>query len=117
MTDSREVVSALVDGERVDPDAIAAALEVPANRTLLVDFLRLRHSLGDADAAPEWVVHAAVPAEGSGERRRRAWMSIAAALALLTVGALGGTWLERTVTREQPPEPARIVQLQVVDGR
>ena len=42
MSDERDVLSALIDREPVDPDVLARVLEEPANRALLVDFVRTR---------------------------------------------------------------------------
>jgi hypothetical protein len=44
------VLSALVDREPVDPEALATALEDPAGRRALVDFIRLRVELQRDDA-------------------------------------------------------------------
>jgi hypothetical protein len=118
MIDNRELLSALIDGEAVNADAIAGALEVPANRALLIDFVRLRASVrADEGAAPEWPGDGLVTLEATGAGRRRAWLRAAAVVALVTAGALGGTWVEGLLTRERPPEPTRVVQLHVVNGR
>jgi hypothetical protein len=118
MSDTREMLSALVDGEAIDADAVAAALETAANRALLVDFVRLRGSVQrDDEAVPDWRPHAAVAGALPPSRSSRAWLRIAAALALLSAGALGGTWAHALLTREQPPEPTRIVQLELVQPR
>jgi hypothetical protein len=116
MTDNRELLSALIDGEAVDADTVADALEIAANRRLLVDFLRLRGSVQAEDDAPaKWRPDRLMSAGVPRAERRRAWMRIAAMLALLTAGGLGATWVEGLLTREGPPEPTRVVQLQVVD--
>jgi hypothetical protein len=117
MTDSREVLSALVDGEASDADAVAAVLEVAANRALLVDFIRLRASVQADDAEPEWHPARVSAMERATAGAPRAWLRAAAVLALLTAGAAGGSWLQEYVTRERPPEPTRVVQLQLVDAR
>ena len=102
-------------GEAVDPDAIAVALEAPANRALLVDFLRLRLSVqADKGAEPEWRSARTATLEATRAGRGRGWARAAAVFALLTAGALGGTWVEKIVTRERPPEPTRVVQLQLI---
>jgi anti-sigma factor RsiW len=116
MTDNRELLSALIDGEAVDADAIAAALEVVANRKLLVDFLRLRVSVQvDDENPPQWQVDRFVSTEEPRRPRTQRWLQTAAVLALLTAGGLGATWFERVLTRERPPEPARVVELQVIE--
>jgi hypothetical protein len=117
MTDPREVLSALVDGEASDADAVAAVLESPANRALVVDFIRVRASLqADDDAAPEWRPDHLADQEPA-FRGSRVWLRAAAVVALLSAGAAGGTWLEAYFTRERPPEPTRVVRLQLVEGR
>lgn len=117
MSDPREVLSALVDGEASDADAVAAVIEVPANRALLVDFIRLRTSVQSDEDAPEWRPDRVAALEQPTSRASRAWLRAAAVVALLTAGAAGGTWLENYLTRERPPEPSRVVQLQLVEGR
>ena len=118
MTDNRELLSALIDGETVDADAVADLLEAPTNRALLIDFLRLRVSVKtDDERAPEWRADRFGALEPSSPRRVQTALRAAAVLALLTAGALGGTWIEGIMTRERPPEPTRVVQLQLVDGR
>ena len=118
MTDPREVLSALVDGEASDADAVAAVIEVPANRALLVDFIRLRVSVqADEDTAPEWRPERLNALETATAHAPRAWLRVAAVLALLTAGGVGGTWLEDYLTRDRPPKPSRVVQLQLVEAR
>jgi negative regulator of sigma E activity len=102
-----EELSALLDGERVDPDAVAAALQDPEGRALLVDFVRLRQQVsedGDA-AAPRTLATAA--------RRRRgrsfAWRGVAAA-AVLTAGVLIGTLSQRQAPG--PPEPQVVIEFE-----
>jgi hypothetical protein len=114
MTDDREVLSALIDREAVEPDALARVLEHPVNRKLLVDFVRVRAALqgqeegADAGSPPR----PAVPAAGS----RTRWLRAAAVLALLAAGGAGGAWLESYASRERPPEPDRVVRLQPLDA-
>ena len=118
MTDPREVLSALIDGEPVDADAVAQLLDVPANRALLVEFIRLRRSVQeDEETAPAWRADNIVHLEAARGSRRRAPVRAAAALVLLSAGALAGTWAHDLFTRERPPEPTRVVQLELVDAR
>jgi hypothetical protein len=118
MTDTRELLSALIDGEAVDTDTVAAVLEVPANRALLVDFLRLRRSVQTEDeTVPEWRADRFGAVETTRFGQTRTGLRAAAVLALLTAGALGGTWVEGFLTRERPPEPTRVVQLELVHER
>jgi hypothetical protein len=118
MADNRELISALIDGEAVDADAVADALEIAANRRLLVHFLRLRVSVhADDDAPPKWRADRLTLTGPPRVERSRAWLRTAAVLALLTVGGLGATWVEGLLTRERPPEPTRVVELQVIERR
>src|SRR5688500_9868061 len=81
--DPREVLSALIDREAVDPDALAIVLEQAAHRHLLVDFVRLRVAMSESPAgAPQ--VMSPPPA------RRRPWRTAAAALVLAGMSAAAG---------------------------
>lgn len=107
-TDDRfAVLSALIDREPVDPDLLAAALDDPAGRARLVDFVRLRARMSDEFAIDESVAPPLLTAPRS---RTRAWMARAALVLLpLLVGAAGGAWwVEQRESR--PPTPDRVVQ-------
>ncbi len=114
MSDEREVLSALIDREAVDPDVLARVLEHPANRQLLVDFVRVRTALPGPEEATDaaWVPRAAVPPAGS----RARWLRAAAIFALLAAGGAGGAWLESYALRDRPPEPDRVVRLQPLEA-
>lgn len=123
MTDARDVLSALIDREPVDADVLARLLEEPANRALLVDFVRVRAAvLADGPGETEWRPSAQgtwLTAYGSrpmaeGARPASRWLRAAAIFVLLAGGAGGGAWLERYASRERPPEPTRIVRLQPI---
>lgn len=103
------VVSAFLDNEPVDPDALGAALDDPEGRAALVDFVRLRQGLG-AGTDP-------LPASLATLRRRPvariAALRWSAAAALLVLVFLAGWLAPRPWTREAlsaaaPPEPARV---------
>jgi hypothetical protein len=114
-TDSREVLSALIDREPVDPDLLAQLFEDRANRALLVDFVRVRAALhADDQREPPWSAAAGAVAP-TRPRSPRVWLRAAAAFLLLAAGAGGGAWVERQIMRERPPEPDRIVQLEPSD--
>jgi hypothetical protein len=110
--DIHEVLSALLDREPVDPDHLAALLERPDARALLVDFVRLRSALhaDGAEAAGATMPRAARPRSGA-----RPLLAIAAAILLVTAGALLGTRFAAT-DDDRPPEPTRVVQLVPASG-
>jgi hypothetical protein len=105
-TDDREILSALLDREPVDAEVLAQLLETPANRQLLVDFVRLRTALQPAPHAAD----AAVWRPPS--RPRRLLSRTAAGLALVGLGLGGGTWYARHADDPTAaPLASRIVQL------
>jgi hypothetical protein len=110
MTDDRELLSALIDGEQVDPDLLSRALQDSANRQLLVDFARLRELARRPVEAPEAAWQFAVSRSVFASR----WARAAAVLLALGTGAGAGAWVERYVSRDRPPEPARVVQFDPV---
>jgi negative regulator of sigma E activity len=116
MKDERyEVLSALIDGEAVDPWLVEQALAEPEGLRRLVDFARLRWELARDDSRPE---ADQVPPTGAAVARGP-WrlpavfrMAAAAALALALFGA-GRLWERRHRSDpEAPPTPARIVTFQ-----
>jgi hypothetical protein len=107
-TEERDTqLSALVDREMVDPDALAMALEDPAGRAQLVDFVRLRARVADEFAVADGV---AGPARVLRRWRVKAWIArVALVLLPLSLGGAAGAWfVERRESR--PPTPTRIVQ-------
>lgn len=123
MTDAREVLSALIDREPVDPDVLARVLEDPDGRAMLVDFVRVRAAVnadddgeatlvqapgGSHGLAPGPTLQAPVRSRGSG------WVRAAAVFLLLAAGAGVGAWAESYLSRERPPEPDRVVRLEPV---
>ena len=116
--DDHELLSALLDRERVDPDALARVLATPEGCALLVDFVRVRHTLHMTSAAPHREASATLVA-GHGRaasHSMRAAGRAAAAVLLLMLGGLGGAWLvARQDASTRAPEPTRIVRLTPVD--
>jgi len=100
------LLSALIDREEVDPEALALALDDPEGRAQLVDFVRLRVRVHGELMDPP----AATPTLSRGNPSSRTWMVRAALVLLpLALGAAGGAWwVERR--ESQPPTPTRIVQ-------
>jgi len=117
-----ETLSAMLDGDVVDVEALEAALADVEARRGLVEFVRLRQVARDESAAPAPVF--AARAGRSVERRRalarlRVPLPLAAAAVLLAL--LGGSlidikWLafdRDQASREQvqpPPQPSRVLQ-------
>lgn len=106
MTSDRrfEVLSALVDREPVDPDQLRVALDDPAGRAQLVDFVRLRSH-----------VQQEFPVDDRAAQLPRRWPArgrltrAALILLALSVGIVGGAWWSEQ--REQrPPRPDRVIQ-------
>lgn len=110
-TEPAELFSALIDRESVDPDALAAALEDPAERRALVAFARLRQDLRAPVAGEtEWLA-TRLPPPVRGATRRGWWLATAA---LLAAGIGAGVFAERYAAQARPPLPTRIVQLESV---
>jgi hypothetical protein len=104
MNGTHEVISAFLDEEPFDPQALENALSDPAGRALLIDLIALRRLVQPADRTP--AIRAANPV------RVRPWRVAAAAAALVL--AIGGGYLagERragAASSEAPP-PTRIVE-------
>ena len=115
--DPLEILSALLDGEPVAPDVLAAALLAPGAREALVDFARLRAELAADDSRPSPALHRAMDRLVGDRRRgvRTPWAILRAAaavvvLALAAVGAisLGGRF--RANPAEEPPRATRVIQ-------
>ena len=101
-----ETMSALWDGEPVDPDALAAALGDPAARAALVDFARMRAEVW-ADASP---LPASLATMRRGHEITRVRLPLGAVAALLLIVLFTGWMLPRpwAESREDlPPAPAR----------
>ncbi len=109
--DDHEVLSALLDREPVHPEALASLLEEPAGRALLVDFVRLRHSLHpDGYMESTETAVGTIQSSGWGHAIRRA----AAVLLLISAGAVGSMWLTHDERDSPPPEPSRVVKLEPI---
>jgi len=107
--DPRAVLSALIDRDTVDPDALARVLEDADARVLLVDFVRLRQAVNE-DAIDEPLVATLRERHSSSEpwRPMRVLRPLAAAL-LVGVAGLGGMWLGERREQERPPTSTRVV--------
>jgi hypothetical protein len=99
MTELYEVITAFVDGERVDPEELKRALSEAAGRDYLVDIIALRA-----------IVVAHEPATVARARvRYRPLRWLAAAAVLFGIG--GGLFFTWTHA-DRPPRPDHIVKLE-----
>jgi hypothetical protein len=100
-----EVISAFLDDDPYELADLAAALDEPAGRALLVDLLALRRIVQPADTIPMTpAVHLAA------RRSLRPVLAVAAVVVALIGGYAMGTGRARTVDTAAPP-PTRIVQV------
>ena len=103
MNTNHQVISAFLDDEPFEPQALADALADPEGRDLLIDFVLLRHVAQSEESAS---VVTPAPA-----RRERPLYLVAAAAAV--VALLGGYQLglkHSTDDSPRPPEATRVVQ-------
>ena len=108
MTDAAhdlEVISAFVDDEPFDPEALARALATGDGRQLLIEFIALRHVVADDGVA-------AVPAVmGPAPTKWRLLAGAAAVVVALAGGFIAGRSLERPGQPDQAPAPTRTIEL------
>lgn len=88
ITNPFEVIAAFVDGERVDPAVLKAALAQPDGRDYLVDMVALREVI--AHDGPQ-------PATAGASQPARRWLAAAAAAIVLSLAG-GYTWGHRSVS-------------------
>lgn len=113
--DAKEVLSAFVDGERVDPGELASALGAPGARETLTDFVLLRAAFAD-ESRPS-MAFAERMRERLGGRRVLSWVrplrfvAAAAVLALAAVGVLDlGRRLRPEPPADEPPRVTRVIR-------
>jgi len=104
-TPDLEVISAFVDDEPFDPDALGRALATDDGRQILLEFIALRHVIADDGAA----VAPAVPVRP--RSRWPLWAAAAAVVVALAGGFMAGRTLERRGQSDQAPAPTRTVEL------
>jgi hypothetical protein len=115
--DPLEILSALLDGEAVAPDVLAAALLAPGAREALVEFAGLRAELAADDSTPSPGLYRAMDL-AFGRRRERArpvWRLVqsAAAVVVLSLATLGVLSLRARFHDRGPQEPppaTRVIQ-------
>ncbi|MGB2716592.1 MAG: hypothetical protein WBC51_20580 [Vicinamibacterales bacterium] len=104
MNTNHEVISAFLDNEPFEPQALADALADPAGRDVLIDFVLLRHVTQLEESAS-----AVAPAPARQPKEPLHWVAAAA----VVVALLGGYQLgQRQSTDDSPRPPAatRVVQ-------
>lgn len=104
MNTNYEVVSAFLDDEPFEPQALAEALADPACRALLIDFILLRHVAHAEESAT-------VVTPAPSLRSNRPFYLVAAAAAV--VALLGGYQLGQRQSLDDSPRPpaaTRVVQ-------
>jgi hypothetical protein len=111
MDDYTRTISTFVDGEPIEPDHLAEALENPGARALLVDFIRMRAAVrsGDTPLPPSLSTFRKGRPSAAGMRVLR-WPAVAALLVLVF---LAGLVAPRPWTRDrdevaEAPAPTRI---------
>jgi len=106
---AHDVISAFLDNEPFEPEALAASLATEDGRQLLIDLVALRHIVsGEAGISRS---------RTRISRRARPWLLLAgAAVVCLALGGgyvlghrMSDTAAPRTVT---PPAPTRVIDLQ-----
>ena len=108
MNTSHEVISAFLDDEPFEPQALAEALADPGGRALLIDFVLLRHVAASEEPAS---VTPAKPALRP--KRSLPWVAAAAVVAALVSGYQLGQ-RQSPDDSARPPAPTRVVQSEPV---
>ena len=115
--DVKEILSAFVDGEAVEPGALASALMEPGAREALVDFVLLRAALADEPEPSMAFVEHMRRRLGAGRPfvrlpRSLRLVAVAAVLALATLGVLDLGRLVRPARPDSPPTPTRVMRFE-----
>jgi negative regulator of sigma E activity len=113
-----EALSRLIDGEPVDPDIVAEALESPDGRRILVEFAVVRATLNLDTAAPSAAFYARMQASLAAKERQRLprpggvsvrIVAVSAAAALLLGIGIESWRHQRT---DAPPPAARVLRFE-----
>jgi hypothetical protein len=113
--DPLEILSALLDGEPVAPDILAAALLAPGAREALVDFAGLRAGLAADDSVPSPALHRSMNQVFGRRQGAPAWrflrnVAAVVVLALAAVGALSLRTRFHGPAIDEPPRATRVIQ-------
>ena len=113
--DVNEILSAFVDGEAVEPAALASALAAPGAREALIDFVRLRAAFAD-ESRPSDAFEEEMRGRLAGRRapwgaRPLRWAAAAALIALAGVGVLDiGRRFRPAPSPDEPPSASRVLR-------
>jgi negative regulator of sigma E activity len=113
-----ETLSRLIDGDPVDPDIVAEALESPDGRRILVDFAVVRATLNLDTAAPSSAFYPRMQAILAAVEPARARRAGGASLRIVAVSAaaalLLGIGIEswRHQRTDAPPPAARVLRFE-----
>jgi hypothetical protein len=108
MNTNHEVISAFLDDEPFEPQALAEALADPAGRELLIDFVLLRHVAQSEESAS---VVTPTPALRS---KRPLYLVAAAAVVFALLGGYQLGQRQSTDDSPRPPAATRVVQSEPV---
>ncbi len=109
-----EVLSRLTDGEPVDPEVVAEALESPETRRLFVDYVRLSATVRADHSEPslaffKQMVRTLQPSHRRSSDHLVSFRIVAAlALAILLTGL--GVEISRHWREDSPPRPSRVLR-------
>ena len=104
MNTDHAVISAFLDDEPFEPQALAEALADPEGRQLLIDFVLLRHvAQSEASAG-------VVASEPTRHSKRLPYFVAAAAVVIALVGGYQLGQLQPTDESRRPPAATRVVQ-------
>lgn len=110
-SDPHELISAFVDGEAVEAEALSEALSAPGGREALIDYVRLRALLDAEDLRPSAEFYASMERVTAPRRRRP--LAAAALLAAALILAVAGVWRfgpgPRSLQASAPGSPSAAV--------
>lgn len=104
MDTNHQIISAFLDDEPFEPQALADALADPAGRELLIDFILLRHVAQGEESAG---VVTPKPAQPS---KRPLYLAAAAAAVVALLGGYQLGQRQSTDDSLRPPAATRVVQ-------
>lgn len=107
MNTNHEVISAFLDDEAFEPQALADALADPGGRELLIDFVLLRHVAQSEEST-------SVVTPTPGRSKRSSYLLAAAAVVVALLGGYQLGQRQSTDDSPRPPAATRVVQSEPV---